>query len=357
MEMEISRKENFLNSERKSGKTEINLHDQYNLQYFCNLGFGTPSQSFSVVIDTGSSDTWIPSAYCTETFCLEHHQYDRSVSKTYEGDQGRKFSFTYPFWNNYAKVSGNFSKDVVTIGTFTTKDVFEFGEVFSVVGFSSDDAFGSIAGVAYPALSTQGRTHVPLFDFLHDEGFMDEYIFSFYLSRKPGSYDSVMTLGGIDEKYYTGEIEYFDVIDTPELNAKGYWLLEMTEMYIDGQSLGCKEKKDHCKASVATGTSSLICPQQMIQPFAWKVTPEKDCSNMEDLVPITIELGGKKNFTITPEEYVVETNYQGETVCIQGVNAGTPDDVFILGDAFLRNFYTVLDRENDRVGFAQVKTN
>lgn len=38
-----------------------------------------------------------------------------------------------------------------------------------------------------------------------------------------------------------------------------------------------------------------------------------------------------------------------------GLKSYSEKDIFLLGDTFMQLFYTVFDRENDRVGFAKSK--
>lgn len=55
---------------------ELTLVDYYNNQYVGTIGIGTPLQYLTVVLDTGSSDLWIPGMGCTA--CGNHATFDPS---------------------------------------------------------------------------------------------------------------------------------------------------------------------------------------------------------------------------------------------------------------------------------------
>lgn len=54
----------------------MTLADFYNNQYVGSVGIGTPPQYLTVVMDTGSSDLWIPGMGCTA--CGHHNTFDGS---------------------------------------------------------------------------------------------------------------------------------------------------------------------------------------------------------------------------------------------------------------------------------------
>jgi len=54
------------------------------LQYFTDIEFGNPPQYFKASIDTGSSDTFVPSVDCTDFDCSHHNLHDHSQSSSYQ---------------------------------------------------------------------------------------------------------------------------------------------------------------------------------------------------------------------------------------------------------------------------------
>ena len=60
----------------------------------------------------------------------------------------------------------------------------------------------------------------PLFDNIMKQNKLMDNIFAFYYNRDVGSYDSQMTLGGVDKSLYEGEINYHKVTN------EYYWTIK-----------------------------------------------------------------------------------------------------------------------------------
>lgn len=81
-----------------------------------------------------------------------------------------------------------------------------------------------------------------------------------------------------------------------------------------------------------------------------------DCDKVSSLPDLEIIAGGHL-LTLAPEEYVLMLEAEGERECISGfVGLDFPPamgDFWILGDPFMRTYYTKFDFERSRVGFAK----
>ncbi|XP_028108746.1 aspartic proteinase A1-like [Camellia sinensis] len=81
-----------------------------------------------------------------------------------------------------------------------------------------------------------------------------------------------------------------------------------------------------------------------------------DCNSLSKLPNVTFTIGSK-DFTLTPEQYVLKTGEGDIAICISGFIAlDVPPPrgpLWILGDVFMGVYHTVFDYGNLRLGFAE----
>lgn len=85
--------QNYVGMSSDDGSS-LPLTNYMDAQYYGTIEIGNPPQEFSVIFDTGSSNTWVPSKKCHSLACYLHNRYDSSESETYEQDS-RAFAIRY----------------------------------------------------------------------------------------------------------------------------------------------------------------------------------------------------------------------------------------------------------------------
>lgn len=331
----------FLRSRRllKASTSEIFINNYLDAQYYGQIGIGTPPQPFQVVFDTGSSNLWVPSYSCKTLACFVHKSYKSSSSSTYIKN-GTALNIDY----GSGAVSGFISQDSVSWGDFTVPHVL-FGEITDLKGVSFVAAkFDGILGMAWQSISENNIP--PVFNLLWQQGNLTNNQFSFYLSTAAGSYGSRLVLGGYNPSLAKTAFQFFP------LSNQTYW-----EIALSGVSVGTNSiALTNMRGVIDSGTSVLVGDRVMIDLISEKIGAIKsDCANLNSLPIVTFYVGGKP-FPLTPQQYVLQVTDQNQTECLSGFDAmNFPSylkNTIILGDMFIRAYYTIFDFGNKQVGFA-----
>lgn len=325
------------------GGHAVPINNFLNAQYFSEIEIGTPPQKFKVILDTGSSNLWVPSKQCGSIACYLHTKYDSSASSTYKTN-GTSFEIRY----GSGSLSGFVSQDTVSIGDLTVKKQ-DFAEATSEPGLAfAFGRFDGILGLGYDTISV--NKIVPPFYNMVNQGLLDEPVFAFYL----GSTDkeSEVVFGGADEDHYSGKL-----IKLP-IRRKAYW-----EVQFDSITFGKDTAEfDGMGAILDTGTSLIALPTTIADLLNTQIGAKKgfngqytvECSKRDSLPDLTFTLSGH-DFAIGPYDYILEVS--GSCIsAFMGMDFPEPvGPLAILGDAFLRRWYSVYDLGENTVALAKAK--
>jgi len=331
----------------KGGLPSVSLTDVEDAEYFGEVQIGSPAQKFQVIYDTGSSNLWVPGKDCSN--CKQGSaRYDSSKSSQHKKN-GQSFALQY----GTGSCTGFLSQDDVVVGGAKISG-FTFGEVTKEAADVFGQApFDGILGMG-PAKAAVDKVPMPM-DMLVAQKKIDHNIFAFYLAtgEKGGS---TLTLGGTDSSLHTGDFVYQPLAAAAKMLP--YWLISASDIKVDGKSTSACGAFLGCESVVDTGTSVIAGPPSAMNKVLAQVgNVTEDCSNLKSLPTITFTFGGH-DFPLEPEFYVIKMKdpQSGKEQCqmgMQAVNVGMP--IWILGDPFLRKYYTVWDAEQQRVGFAVAK--
>ncbi|KAF9344488.1 hypothetical protein BGX26_004315 [Mortierella sp. AD094] len=164
----------------------------------------------------------------------------------------------------------------------------------------------------------------------------------------------IYLFGGIDSTKYSGELTYINV------DQQGYWQIPMDDITYNGSSLGLSAEGivDTGTTLVIIGTAAaqtvhnniqgaVFTPATSTDPAYWAVP----CSLQSSTDNVGFSLGGKI-FNVPVADIAYEDLGDGSGNCYSGIQGGQ-DDLWILGDVFIKNNYCVFDQgATPRIGIA-----
>ncbi|NXO43435.1 PEPA protein, partial [Locustella ochotensis] len=309
-------------------------------EYFGTISIGTPPQEFTVVFDTGSSNLWVPSVFCSSPACRNHNRFNPAESSTFLSTNDTLF-IAY----GTGSMTGVLGYDTVNVAGINVRN-----QIFGLAETEPGDffyytPFDGILGLAFPSIASSGAT--PVFDNMMIENLVDRNLFSVYLSRDSQG-GSFVLFGAIDPYYTTRGISWIP------LSAETYWQITMESVSINGAPVACSSG---CQAIVDTGTTLLAVPVRALRILLRRLGAssggEISCGAVSNLPDLIFHIDGKE-FPVPPRAYVLRSN----GVCslgLQGMDAPTEEgELWILGDVFIREYYVIFDRANNKVGLSRL---
>jgi hypothetical protein len=235
-------------------------------------------------------------------------------------------------------------------------------------------------------------TGTPFYQKLYEEGQIREPVFSIFYSQvspgkptltrclpltspplSPSQNDASpgqLLFGGIDPALLSSPMAWHP----PGPSSPTYWSLVVERIEVSGiETWSCTSGSSSCReAMVDSGSSRLVVPQELL-PNEESFDIGWDCVGIADLPSLSLYIrtveGELRNYTMFGSEYTLKQNGSDvgldpdKTYCVSGI-AGAPGErvtgktlanMVILGNTFIRKFYTAFDFgagvQNGRIGF------
>ncbi|XP_027387166.1 pregnancy-associated glycoprotein 1-like [Bos indicus x Bos taurus] len=322
-----------------SNLTSHSLRNIRDLFYVGNITIGTPPQKFQVIFDTGSFFLWVPSIFCNSSTCSTHIRFRHLQSSTF-----RLINKTFSIIYGSGRIKGVVVHDTVQIGDLVSTDQ-PLGLCMEESGFEGV-SFDGILGLSYRNISFSGA--IPIFYKLKNEGAISEPVFAFYLSKDKQE-GSVVMFGGVDHRYYKGELKWVPLI------RAGDWSVHMDHISMKRKIIACS---DGCKALVDTGTSDIAGPRRLVNNIQKLIgaTPRGSeyyisCSAVNTLPSIIFTINGI-NYPVPARAYILKDSRGRCYTTFREHRFSSSTETWILGAVFLRLYFSVFDQGNDRIGLA-----
>ncbi|KAJ7030601.1 aspartic peptidase domain-containing protein [Mycena alexandri] len=298
------------------------------------------SQTFDLIVDTGSSNTWVG-----------------ATTKFTAGSTGKSTGDAVSVSYGSGSFSGTEYTDTVSIGgTAATKQ--SIGVAKSSTGFTGTDGIVGFGPEELTEDTVTGATEVPTFlQTLVSEGVITDNILGVSFAPLTGSSESSangeLTFGGVDDSAYTGDITY-------TTRVAPYWGVSVSKFAFGSTSLGTTT----ASGIVDTGTTLFYVPTAVYNKFLTASKGKIDSTSglvkftTKPTKNFTFVIGGT-TFTLTPAQYLIAkaqysnwgiSSSSGYYTFIGDGGSDSPNT--ILGQSFLEFYYSVYDTKNNRVGLA-----
>ena len=347
------------------------------------------NQNFQVVVDTGSSDTWVvqPNFICadpntgniqTQADCYFRATYNSSQSSTYASIPNENFNITY---SDGERLTGDIGYERMTLAGITVPQQ-KFGIVDYAAWFGDGYSAG-LVGFAYGTLTSAYAGNDPSHDqkgatLLYNPLFVNMYnlsliapVFSLAIDRDPNN-GGILALGGIPNvphsPYWVNtpiqSVGVFVGTTTPayefySIYSDGFAVASSPNIQFNPLSNNNPRKRNllaNATVIVDSGTSLVYAPNSVADAVATAFQPPASYDSNSDAYfvsctarpPVFGVSIGKKIFFVNGADMIVPAN---EGQCLSGVQPNN-GGLTILGDVWMKNVLAVFDIGAERMRFA-----
>ncbi|KAF9585103.1 hypothetical protein BGW38_003884 [Lunasporangiospora selenospora] len=327
-------------------------------QWVAAMLLGTPSQEFSVVFDTGSSDLWVSSSTCQSLTCKNLRRFDASKSSSFSQD-GRPWSINYA---DDSRVSGTLGVDDMKVAGIKIQSQ-TFGMATVNTGMTGATGVDGILGLGFDSNTEIGNINTPVTNMMVQNQ-IDEQVVSVWLNKAVNQDEDLpnggeFIFGGVDPSLFTGPITYVPVTSSKD------WQITVDRIFIGRKELTFSAST--ANAIVDTGSSYILFPEYLAMDFHKSIPNSQYDQRLGWLIPCSMAhsktvgdlmfvLGGQRFSVPLSDIIILKSAYNGN--CLSAIDSwaelpGHSSQLgILLGDLFIKNQYVVYNYSKRRIGFA-----
>ncbi|CAL5071973.1 unnamed protein product [Urochloa decumbens] len=350
----------------------MRLHDDLltNGYYTTRLYIGTPPQEFALIVDSGSTVTYVPCATCEQCGNHQDPRFQPDLSSTYSPVKcnvdctcdNDKNQCTYE--RQYAEMSsssGVLGEDIVSFGR--ESELKPQRAVFGCENSETGDLFSQHAD----GIMGLGRGQLSIMDQLVDKGVINDSFSLCYGGMDVGG--GAMVLGGLPSPSDM-VFSRSDPVRSP------YYNIELKEIHVGGKALRVDPKVFDSKHGTVldSGTTYAYLPEHAFTAFKDAVTSKvrslkkirgpdpnykdicfagagRNVSKLHEVFPdVDMVFGNGQKLSLTPENYLFRHSKVDGAYCL-GVFQNGKDPTTLLGGIIVRNTLVTYDRHSEKIGF------
>ncbi|KAK4790964.1 hypothetical protein SAY86_031377 [Trapa natans] len=365
-----SRRRHLQGSEKPNAR--MSLHDDLLLNgyYTTRLWIGTPPQKFALIVDTGSTVTYVPCSNCDQCGKHQDPKFQPKESSTYHPvkcnidcncDENRVQCVYERQYAEMSSSSGVLGEDLVSFGNLSGFPPQQ--AVFGCENMETGDLYSQHAD----GIMGLGRGDLSIVDQLVGKGVISDSFSLCYGGMEIGG--GAMVLGAISPPSDM-VFSYSDPVRSP------YYNIDLKELHVGGKPLSLSQNIfDKKYGSVLdSGTTYGYLPEEAFLAFKEAIMKEvqslkkirgpdpsyndicfsgagSDISQLSSSFPaVDMIFGNGHKLTLSPENYLFRHSKVQGAYCL-GIFQNGKDPTTLLGGIIVRNTLVTYDREHSKIGF------
>ncbi|KAA8522620.1 hypothetical protein F0562_013019 [Nyssa sinensis] len=353
-------------------KARMRLYDDLlrNGYYTTRLWIGTPPQTFALIVDTGSTVTYVPCSTCKQCGKHQDPKFQPELSNTYQPvecnidctcDNDRVQCVYERQYAEMSSSSGVLGEDIISFGNQSV--LTPQRAVFGCENVETGDIYRQHAD----GIMGLGRGDLSVVDQLVDRGVISDSFSLCYGGMNVGG--GAMVLGGIAppaDMVFT----HSDPVRSP------YYNIDLKEIHVAGKRLSLNPRVFDGKHGTVldSGTTYAYLPEAAFVAFKDTIMKElhllkqihgpdpnyndicfsgagSDVSQLSKTFPaVEMVFGNGQKLSLSPENYLFQHSKVRGAYCL-GIFQNGKDPTTLLGGIMVRNTLVMYDREHGKIGF------